>query len=111
VLQVAGDAARVRLAKEIVRAGLSVREAERRARKLTKGGGGDRKRGERQRGDPVARRAEEVLSRAFGTTVGVRLKGKASGEIRLPFRDAGDFERIVRRLLAETEAAEIFEDG
>jgi ParB family chromosome partitioning protein len=111
VLSLDDDLDRVSLAREIATRGLSVREAERRAR-----GEGGRKRGAAGKAtarqeDPVARRAATALARYFGTDVKVRLKGKDAGEIRIPFHDAEDFERIIRRLLESRDSAELFEDA
>jgi len=94
ILGVKGEAEQLALARTVVDRGLSVRETERRAR------GGRTRGSSRSVGvDPVARRAERVLARALGTRVTVRLKGATSGEIRIQFHDAEDFERIVRRVL------------
>lgn len=114
VLSLSGEKEQLALAREIVDGDLSVREAERRARKVRDGdtGGAPRQgtsRGGRQAEDPVARRAATLLGRSLGTGVEVRLKSKESGEIRIPFHDADDFERILRRLLAG-DAKELFED-
>ena len=111
VLSLPDEADRLRLAREILAKGLSVRDAERRARSVRP----DERRGRTRKpsdspADPVARRAEVLLQRAFGTEVRVRLRGRASGELRVPFHDAGDFERIVRRLLDDAAAAELFEE-
>jgi len=112
VLSLEGEEERLRLAREIVSKGLSVRDAERRARSLRQGErtGRTRRRSE-DPGDPVARRAEVLLQRSLGTDVRVRLRGKASGELRVPFHDADDFERILRRLLDAAAAAELFEES
>jgi len=112
VLSLEGEEERLRLAREIVSKGLSVRDAERRARALRQGErtGRTRRRSE-DPGDPVARRAEVLLQRSLGTDVRVRLRGKASGELRVPFHDADDFERILRRLLDAAAAAESFEES
>jgi ParB family chromosome partitioning protein len=114
VLSLDSEAEKLQFARRIAAEGLSVREAERRAR----GGKGrragpDRKAGESSGGgheDPVARRAATALARYFGTDVKVRLRGKAAGEIRIPFHDAEDFERIIRRMLEARDSAELFED-
>jgi ParB family chromosome partitioning protein len=107
VLSVDGEAEQIALAREVVLKGLSVREAEalaRRGRKPEKRG---EKRG-RHSEDPVARKAAVLLSRAYGTDVKVSLKSKTSGEIRIPFRDPDDFERVTRELLGERESADLF---
>jgi len=115
VLSLSEEKAQLALAREIVDGDLSVREAERRARRVRDGGTGGvprpgTSRGGRKAEDPVARRAATLLGRSLGTGVEVRLKGKESGEIRIPFHDADDFERILRRLLAG-DAKELFEDA
>jgi len=107
VLSVEGEAEQIALAREVVSRGLSVREAEalaRRGRKRDKPGG----KRDKPREDPVARKAAVLLSRAYGTDVKVSLKSKTSGEIRIPFRDPDDFERIARELLGEPESADLF---
>ena len=100
-----------RLAREVVEEDLSVRAVERRVRRAGRdeeggddadGGGGGRS------GDPVARRAEQVLERALGTEVSVRLGGKESGRIGIAFHDSEEFERLCG-LLAGDRAGEIFD--
>lgn len=110
VLAIEREEDRLRFAREIVEKGLSVREAERRARTYgTERPGRTKPRPDGPR-DPVARRAEVLLQRSLGTDVRVRLRGKASGELRVPFHDADDFERILRRVLDAADAAELFEE-
>jgi hypothetical protein len=53
----------------------------------------------------VAERAERLLGRSLGTEVKIRLRGETSGEIRIPFHDPDDFERLMT-LLAGEEGAE-----
>ena len=113
VLSLPAEPDQLRLAREIVEGELSVRAAERRARRMVEG---DPSRATRSSGprseksaNPVARRAAILLGRSLGTGVAVRLSGRDKGEIRIPFHDADDFERIVRRLLAD-DARELFED-
>lgn len=107
ILSVEGEAEQVAFAHEVVAKGLSVREAEARARtgrKRERPGG---KRGP-SREDPVARKAAVLLSRAYGTDVKVTLRSKTSGVIRIPFQDPDDFERLARELLADMDADELF---
>jgi len=107
VLSVEGETEQIALAREVVSRGLSVREAEalaRRGKKRDKPGGKRDKPNE----DPVARKAAVLLSRAYGTDVKVSLKSKTSGEIRIPFRDPDDFERVTRELLGEPDSADLF---
>ena len=107
VLSIDGEAAQVAFAREVVKKGLSVREAEARARggRMRESRGGTRG---SARQDPVARKAATLLSRAFGTDVKISLKSKTRGEIRIPFRDADDFERLSRELLGDSEADDLF---
>lgn len=111
VLSVDGEAEQVALATAVVREELSVRETERRARRKRDGtprpGSTTPSAGA---GDPVARRAATLLGRSLGTGVVMRLTGVDKGEIRIPFHDAEDFERIMRRLLAG-DAGELFDDA
>ncbi|MFW6084174.1 MAG: ParB/RepB/Spo0J family partition protein [Gemmatimonadota bacterium] len=113
VLSLDSKSEQVALAREIAAGGLSVREAERRARKARGDGGKGKEKGAttaRGTDDPVARRAATLLGRSLGTGVEVRLSGREKGEIRIPFHDADDFERILRQLLREG-ANELFGDG
>lgn len=107
ILSVEAEAQQVSLAHEIVSKGLSVREAEARARR---GRTPERPGGKRgaAKDDPVARKTSVLLSRAYGTDVKVSLKSKTSGEIRIPFRDPDDFERVVRALLQGADAEDLF---
>ncbi len=102
------EAAQLILAKRVVSRGLSVRETERRVRRLregasTRGAARDEADGW---SDPYIRRAQQALERALGTEVAVRLKGKAAGEIRVVFHDAEDFDRLLS-LMAGRSAAEL----
>ena len=107
VLSIDGEAAQVLFAREMVAKGLSVREAEARARSGRKREGPGAKRGPAH-ADPVATKAAILLSRAYGTDVKVSLRSRTAGEIRIPFRDPDDFERLARELLAPAEADELF---
>ncbi len=114
VLSLSVEADQLRLASAIVDGDLSVRAAERKARAMRDGDSPDgTAESERRTGraeNPVARRAATLLGRSLGTGVEVRLSGREKGEIRIPFHDADDFERILRRVLAG-DAAELFEDA
>lgn len=103
---------RLSLAAEVVAEGLSVRATERRVRRR-------RERAEEEAGsasdgseeperDPVARRAEQVLERALGTGVSVRLRGAESGEIGIAFHDSEEFARLCG-ILAGEEGDELFD--
>ncbi len=109
ILSVDGETGQVALAEEVASKGLSVREAERRARLVRDAGPAKGKAKRRRREDPVARRTESLLSRMFGTAVRVSLRGRTSGEIRIPFRDAEDFERVTKIMLDAEGASDLFE--
>lgn len=109
ILAVSDPAGQSELARLVAAKGLSVRETERRAKRSD--GDAPRKSATagRQKGsDPVARRASTLLSRHLGTKATVTLKGVASGEIRIEFHDAGDFERLMRLLLSDGATDELF---
>jgi len=107
ILSVEGEAEQVALARQAASGGWSVRETEARARRGRKPGrrGGTRVRGQE---DPVARKAAVLLSRAYGTDVKVTLRSRTSGEIRIPFRDPEDFERVASELLGPEDREELF---
>jgi ParB family chromosome partitioning protein len=107
ILSVESEAEQVSLAREVVAKRLSVREAEARARPGRKRDRPGGKRGPRAE-DPVARKTAVLLSRTYGTDVKVALKSATSGEIKIPFRDAEDFERVARQLLGESDSADLF---
>jgi len=107
ILGVAGEREQVALAREVASKGLSVRETEARARRGGKPAKPGSKRGPASE-DPVARKAAVLLSRKYGTDVKVTLKSKTTGEIRIPFRDPEDFERVARELLGESDSADLF---
>ncbi len=107
ILSLDGEPAQIALAQEVVARGLSVREAEAMARHGGKRKSPGGKRGP-TRADPVARKAALMLSRAYGTDVKVTLRSRTSGEIRIPFRDPDDFERVARELLDEADSADLF---
>lgn len=94
VLSVPGEEARIRLAKEIMASGLSVREAELRAEVVAGGGGSPRavRRGRREK-PPHVRALETKLAERLGTRVEI-LEGKRKGKIVIEFYSNEDFERI-----------------
>ena len=59
-------------------------------------------RGSAEAEDPYVRRARQVLERALGTEVAVRLKGSEKGEIRVRFHDAEDFDRLIGLMTGES---------
>jgi ParB family chromosome partitioning protein len=113
LLGVASPDALVKLARQVVRRGLSVRETEERVRALRDGGkkGSSRRQPKlRRAADPVVRSAEKELERALGTQVAVVTRSKMRGEIRITFHDAEDFDRLLR-LLTHGPSARIVRDG
>ena len=97
-----------RLAHEVVEKDLSVRAVERRVRRMKREAEeGEEDGGDEPRGHPVARRAEQVLERALGTEVSVRLTGEERGRIGISFHDSEEFERLCDRLAGE-RAGDIF---
>jgi ParB family chromosome partitioning protein len=108
------DELRGEVAREVVRRGLSVRATERRVRQSRadgdsgaggngtgSGGGGGRSR------DPVVRRAEQVLERALGTEVRVKLEGEQEGRIDIVFHDGDEFRRLCG-VLAGDDGRDLF---
>jgi ParB family chromosome partitioning protein len=108
ILSVEGVSGQIALARLVAARGLSVRETERRARRPSKPSARGRRETSTQ--DPVANKAAVLLSRAFGTDVRVTLRGSTRGEIRIPFQDAEDFERLAGELLGPTDLTELFGD-
>lgn len=96
------------LARKAASQGWSVREVERRVRaagsspdQATDGGGS----GSEPR-SPALRALEESLRASLGTRVEIRRGRKGGGQIRIPFRDDEDFERLFA-LIVGREAAEV----
>lgn len=88
----------------------SVREVERRVRKLRgsdrKGASSSPSRTGEADDDPVLRSLEEALRTALSTRVDVRRKNSGSGVIRISFHDDEDFERLFA-LIAGREASDV----
>ncbi len=109
LLALADEAAREELAARGAKEGWSVREMERRV----KARAGSPVRARRPRttsthpSDPVATRAELVLSRALGTQVRVRAGSDGAGEIRVPFHDPDDFLRLLELLAGAAAARDV----
>ena len=102
---------RLALAEAVAEEGLSVRETERRVRRLRERDEEDdeeESESPEPERDPVARRAEQVLERALGTGVEVRLRGAESGEIGITFHDSEEFARLCG-IMAGEEADELFD--
>lgn len=88
----------VRLAREAVAHGWSVRETERH----TRGDGGAKKkpaRATRRALPPEARRIEEALRKKLGTDVAVMLRGKDKGHVAIRFYSHDDLARLLEVVL------------
>lgn len=93
------------LAREIVAAGLSVREVERRVKQAR-----DTKPSAGKSASPIAtagvsrgdaaevRRLEELLKRKLQTGVSIQMTGKDSGDVRIAFFSADDLQRLLHAL-------------
>ncbi len=104
ILGFPGESAQQRLAEEIVSRGLSVRQAERKVQRHREPPSAKEtpKKGTGPTADPYVRRAEQVLERALGTEVSVKLKRGDAGEIHVRFHDAEDFDRLLGLMTGRT---------
>ena len=93
------------LARSAVREGWSVREIERRVKKLKQKSEKSAV-GKQASGDPIIQALEEELRSVLATRVRIRTRNKKDGIIEVPFHSPEDFERIFA-LLAGREASEI----
>lgn len=95
-----GDATKMAdLARAIVAEGLSVRDVEQRVREETKPRSSTKNSSTDSRSAEV-RRLEDELRRHLGTDARIVQSGKsAKGELRIPFYNAEDFERLLELLL------------
>ena len=101
-----GDETRIAdLAREAVAQGFSVREVERQVREATAQDGSRPKRttataaAAPDNRSAEVRRLEDRLRKHFGTDVKITQAGTSTGEIRLPFYSADDFERLMELLI------------
>lgn len=107
ILGLEKEEAQLRLAEEVAGRGLSVRETEDRVRELREATGGEEGKdpaSSSRAPDPTVRRAQQVLERALGTQVQLRVRSGSSGEIRIAFHDAEDFQRLLALLAGESAA-------
>lgn len=107
ILGLEKEEAQLRLAEEVAGRGLSVRDTEDRVRELREATGGEEGKdpaSSSRAPDPTVRRAQQVLERALGTQVQLRVRSGSSGEIRIAFHDAEDFQRLVALLAGESAA-------
>lgn len=107
ILGLEQEEAQLRLAEEVAGRGLSVRDTEDRVRELREATGGEEGKdpaSSSRAPDPTVRRAQQVLERALGTQVQLRVRSGSSGEIRIAFHDAEDFQRLLALLAGESAA-------
>ncbi len=105
-----GDETRIAdLAREVVAQGLSVREVERRVREAARqpkreGAAMAAPSGVDARSAEV-RHLEDQLRKHLGTDVRIVQSGKERGEVRVPFYNADDFDRLLELLLGADRLA------
>ena len=93
LLSVPAEQKRRRIARTIVRKGISVRETEQLVKSITQPGV-KAKKGK----DPEAMRVEEALQHKLGTKVSIR-QGKKRGRIEIQYFSNEDLQRLLRILL------------
>jgi ParB family chromosome partitioning protein len=94
VLAVEGDKPRLEALDEILRRGLSVRQAEALAKRKGRG-----REAPHRRRDPDLKALEERLSKDLGTKVAVKPgRRKGAGHITIPYRNLDDLDRLLSLL-------------
>jgi ParB family chromosome partitioning protein len=96
--------AQVRIARQVVAEGLSVREVERRVRLETETPAGTSKKAKLARTDPNTRAAEDRLRTALGTRVRILRRGQG-GSVEVAFYSEEELQRIYEILLRGSRAA------
>lgn len=102
-----GDATKIaELARTIAAEGLSVRDVEQRVREEAKPRSAGKHATPTDSRSAEVRRLEDALRKHLGTDARIMQSGKsAKGELRIPFYNAEDFERVLELLLgAERDA-------
>jgi ParB family chromosome partitioning protein len=94
LLALAGDAEQRRLAREVVRRSLSVRETESMVRQLARAPAARR----RPSADRDLARLEEEVSERLGTTVEIRAGRKGKGKIVLHFSGLDHLDQLLKKL-------------
>lgn len=99
-------ARQVRLAEEIVKGDLPVREVERRVKAAKAGGGREKTRRSASAGmDPNTRDAQERMQRSVGFPVQIRRRGKG-GAVQIQFFSEDDLHRIFELLTGRRGVSE-----
>ncbi|MFQ5876738.1 MAG: ParB/RepB/Spo0J family partition protein [Acidobacteriota bacterium] len=98
LMAIADAGTQIRVAREIVRNLLSVREAEQKVAEALRGSGGRRRTSAAPQPDPNVRAAEDRLRRALGTKVRIVKKG-ARGRIEIDFYSEAELDRLYGFLL------------
>lgn len=93
ILQVKGDAARLSLARDVVKRGLSVRKIEQIARRQSRGG----QRSKDAAPNPYVVDVEERLTRALGARVKLRMR-RRGGVIEVQFANNDELDGLIERL-------------
>jgi ParB family chromosome partitioning protein len=93
LLSVVSEARRIKIAKIIIRKGISVRETEQMVRSLD-----DTKKRQPKSKDPETVRIEEELQHRLGTKVNI-LQGKKRGRIEIQYFSNEDLSRLLRLIL------------
>jgi ParB family chromosome partitioning protein len=94
------------LARVIVAEGLSVRDVEQRVRNEAKPRTGNKQGAPADSRSAEVRRLEDELRKHLGTDARILQSGKsAKGELRIPFYNAEDFERLLELLLGVERSA------
>lgn len=102
-----GDATKMAdLARVIVSEGLSVRDVEQRVRNEAKPRTGSKQGTPSDSRSAEVRRLEDELRKHLGTDARILQSGRsAKGELRIPFYNAEDFERLLELLLGNERSA------
>ena len=95
LLALASEHKRLRLAKNIVRKGISVRETEQLVKRI-----GETRTKTRKDKDPEVLRIEEDLQHTLGTKVNI-IQGKKWGRIEIQFFSNEDLDRLLRLIVGE----------
>ena len=86
-----------KLARSAVSKGWSVREAERQARRASRGEGGPAEKKKSGKSTNV-RDLEQRLSRALGSTTTIHESGKERGQVRISYSSFDELDRIIEKL-------------